>query len=156
MPKKNIIDKDITEENTLNILLTSIIVVLLIVYLSIVNKNNVPQLFNNTILKIILFGLVAYTFYHNKLIALFLALTIVLSISLLSKTMPTKHIIYNEEIKTPQEETRLPPEEEENYTIHQATNIPRSIPNVSRSIPNVPHAIPSTGLNINNFSGLNK
>lgn len=67
--------------NTQNIL-SSIIVILLVVYMSFVNVYNVPKLFNNVIVKLLLFALIVYTFYQDKLVALILAATAILSISL--------------------------------------------------------------------------
>ena len=67
--------------NTQNIL-SSIIVILLIVYMSFVNIYNVPKLFNNVVVKLLLFALIVYTFYQDKLVAFILAATVILSISL--------------------------------------------------------------------------
>lgn len=63
-------------------ILSSIIVILLIVYMSFVNIYNVPKLFNNVVVKLLLFALIVYTFYQDKLVAFILAATVILSISL--------------------------------------------------------------------------
>ena len=79
-------------------ILSSVIVILLIVYMSFVNVSNVPRLFNNVIVKLVLLGLVVYTFVQDKLVAVFLAITIILSISLASKQKVSKSdILVNEE-----------------------------------------------------------
>ena len=76
--------------NTQNIL-SSIIVILLVVYMSFVNVHNVPKLFNNVIVKLLLFGLIVYTFCQDKIVALILTATVILSISL-AQTTKTRNV----------------------------------------------------------------
>lgn len=130
-------------------ILSSIIVVLLVVYMSFVNSSNVPRLFNNVIVKLVLLGLVAYTFFQDKLVAVFLGITVILSISLANRHkafVPESNTILDEEesiTQTPNQE--LPPVIEESYE-SLGTNL-----EVSSSNPYIEHGpsgVASGGLNI--------
>lgn len=77
--------------NTQNIL-SGVIVVLLVIYMSFVTSSNVPKIFNNIIVKFILFAIIVYTFFQDKLVALILAITVILSISLASKSIQSTDV----------------------------------------------------------------
>jgi len=147
-------------------ILSSTIIILLVVYMSFVNSSNVPRLFNNVIVKLVLFGLVAYTFFQDKLVAVFLAITVILSISLASKSKNTEsnsNDTFNED-----EETMIPSEEvafqepspsDEVPYISEESGEPLS-PNLSESSNNYsnrylntgPTGVPSSGLTISTHS----
>ena len=112
-------------------ILSSVIVILLIVYMSFVNVSNVPRLFNNVIVKLVLLGLVAYTFVQDKLVAVFLAITIILSISLASKHKVSKSdiLVNEEEYENEIPSQELPPIVEESLE-PLSTNIQVSSSNI--------------------------
>ena len=81
--------------NSQNIL-SSIIVILLVVYMSFVSTSNVPKLFNNVIVKLLLFGLIVYTFFQDKMVSLILTATVILSITLAQSSKNRKSDIESE------------------------------------------------------------
>lgn len=147
-------------------ILSSTIVILLVIYMSFVNRSNVPRLFNNVIVKLVLFGLVAYTFFQDKLVAVFLAITVILSISLASKSKNTESnssVTFDED-----EETMIPSQEvafqdplpsvEAPY-ISEESGEPlssdlsvSSINNPIRYLNTGPTGVPSNGLSISTHS----
>lgn len=134
-------------------ILSSVIVILLVVYMTFVNSSNVPRLFNNIIVKLVLFALVAYTFFQDKLVAVFLAITIILSISLIRNPKgleSTSVPIFNDE-----EENLLHPKEEFSLVEEESmeplsTKLPSSSNNLLLN--GGPVGVPSSGLNISTHS----
>lgn len=153
-------------------ILSSIIIILLVVYMSFVNKSNVPQLFNNVIVKLVLLGLVAYTFFQDRLVAVFLAITVILSISLVSKAKDTGSGYIAEEdtesgyIAEEDDRTYIPskvlpyeelPSEELPPILEKPSRVNLSVPskiNTNRYLNNGPTGVPSSGLNISTHSGV--
>lgn len=153
MVKKNIIQET---KNPSTIILTSIIILLLIIYMSIVNKNNVPYLFNHTIIKMLLFGLIAYTFYYDKLIGLFLAMTVILSISFVTnKTNMCKNNDFLKPFVNEEEQQSEIPHTEMQHSEMQHSEMPQSeIQHSEMSNQYFPLGVPSSGLKIDTFSSL--
>ena len=136
-------------------ILSSVIVILLIVYMSFVNVSNVPRLFNNVIVKLVLLGLVAYTFVQDKLVAVFLAITIILSISLASKHKVFKSdiLVNDEEYENETPSQELPSVMEESLEPLSNNLQISSSNNPSNSyLSSGPSGVPSGGLNISTHS----
>lgn len=164
----NIISKQFKELMNTHNILSSLIVILLVVYMSFVNVSNVPQIFNNVIVKLVLFGLIVYTFYHDKLVALILAITVILSISLSSKSKYSKLEAVNntlDEESIPLDDSdivdnmSMPPSMEEAPTeqvpVNQSPIEPSGV-EISYNTQNprlgLPMGVPSDGLKISNYS----